>query len=358
MPVIQVQSNLRNYDASFDSVTRHKTTLLNLAQKVFIVDQNVWNLHQYQLLNWLPIEDTLIFPVSEEVKTLDSVQEIIDRLLEKSAKRNLTLITIGGGILQDITGFVASSLYRGINWIFLPTTLLAQADSCIGSKTSLNYKGYKNLIGSFYPPSHVIIDVAFLKTLKKVDFFSGLGEVVKLHLMGGLEKTQRLIDIFPQMCAREEDFLQEVILTSLNVKLDFISNDEFDLGRRNMLNYGHCFGHAIESVSDFAIPHGQAVVAGMILSNFVANQRGILSNEKLEFFEDRLLFPSLVTHPTPHDLAADAIIKAMEKDKKRTGTGLVLVMMTGQDGELVRANDLTPGEVETALKYLQDKSGH
>ena len=112
------------------------------------------------------MSDIILFPVQEEVKTLESVEGIYDQLLLRSAKRNLTLITIGGGILQDITGFVASTLYRGINWILIPTTLLAQADSCIGSKTSLNYKGFKNLIGSFYPPKKVWIDPYFLGTLQ------------------------------------------------------------------------------------------------------------------------------------------------------------------------------------------------
>ena len=134
-----------------------------------------------------------MLPVREERKTLETVQELYGHFLGRSAKRNMTLISIGGGILQDISGFAASTLYRGINWVFVPTTLLAQADSCIGSKTSLNYQGYKNLLGTFYPPNEVYIYMPFLATQAELDFYSGLGEVVKLHLMGGAERTRELI---------------------------------------------------------------------------------------------------------------------------------------------------------------------
>lgn len=351
MPVIHVHSNLRDYDAVLDSTLHFKDELSALTNKVFVVDQNVWNLYGKSALNWLDPQETILFEVNEDKKNLTSVQEIVDRLLEKSAKRNLTLVTIGGGILQDITGFVASTLYRGINWLFFPTTLLAQADSCIGSKTSLNYKGYKNLMGTFYPPSRVFIDVDYLATLKEADFYSGLGEAVKLSMMGGRQKVDRLVKIFPQVCSREKEYLQEIIRTSLEVKLDFISNDEFDLGRRNMLNFGHCFGHAIESVSNFAIPHGQAVVCGMILANFIANRRGILSDDHLSYYEKELLVPSLKVRPGRSQMAVPDIIRAMEKDKKRTGSDLALVMMTDRDGELVRVNDLSREEVGQAVEY-------
>ena len=157
------------------------------------------------------------------------------------------------------------------------------------------------------------------------------------------------------MTRRETVYLQEIIQTSLQVKLDFISNDEFDLGRRNMLNFGHCFGHAIESVSNFDIPHGQGVVCGMILANYVAHQRGLLSQENQVFYEQYLLNPCLKVQPGREQMAAPEIIRAMEKDKKRTGSGLVLVMMTDRDGELLRVNDLDHSEVDQAIKYFFER---
>jgi len=348
MPVIKIKSKLRDYEVRTGAANEFVTSLVNLENKAFVIDENVWHLYADSILCTLPKSETLVFPALEEKKTLEGVQEIYEFLLKRSAKRNLTLVTIGGGILQDVTGFAASTLYRGINWIFVPTTLLAQADSCIGSKTSLNYKGYKNLIGSFYPPSTVWIDPAFLKTLQTQDFYSGLGEVVKLHIMGGEEKIQQLIEAYDSICALDFAALQHAIQTSLEIKIDYITGDEFDLGRRNMLNYGHCFGHAIESASDFRIPHGQAVVAGMMLANYISSRRGLLSVERSSLIERKLLTPSLKMDLQPRDLKLEAIIEAMGKDKKRTGRGLALVMLTDLD-EMVRVDDLDNLEVQEVL---------
>lgn len=352
MPVIKVKSNLRDYEVHIGPAQDFVKHLANLEHKFFVVDENVWHYYADRILSTLPRSETITFAALEERKTLEGVQEIYEHLLGQSAKRNLTLITIGGGILQDITGFVASTLYRGINWIFIPTTLLAQADSCIGSKTSLNYGGYKNLIGSFYPPSKVWIDPSFLRTLQTQDFYSGLGEVVKLHIMAGEETTQQFLGAYDSICAMDLAALQHAIQTSLEIKVDYIINDEFDLGRRNMLNYGHCIGHAIESVSNFRIPHGQAVVEGMILANHIAQRRGILSEEKRRFIETRLLIPSLNMRAQPTDLQPAAIIEAMGRDKKRTGSGLALIMVTDA-GEMVRVNDLEPQEVRSALEQVE-----
>lgn len=348
MPVIKIKSNLRDYEIRTGEANEFVKSLVDLDYKAFVIDENVWHLYADSILSTLPESETLVFPALEEKKTLEGVQDIYEYLLKRSAKRNLTLVTIGGGILQDVTGFAASTLYRGINWIFIPTTLLAQADSCIGSKTSLNYKGYKNLIGSFYPPSTVWIDPTFLKTLQTQDFYSGLGEIVKLHIMGGEEKIQQLLRTYDSICAMDMAALQHTIQMSLEIKIDYITGDEFDLGRRNMLNYGHCFGHAIESASDFRIPHGQAVVAGMILANYIACKRGLLSKEKCSLIERKLLVPSLKMNLHPNDLQPEAIIEAMGKDKKRTGRGLALVMLTDLN-ELVRVVDLDILEVREAL---------
>ena len=352
MPVIKVKSNLRNYEVHIGPAQDFVKHLADLEHKFFVVDENVWHYYADRILSMLPRSATITFAALEERKTLEGVQEIYEHLLERSAKRNLTLITIGGGILQDVTGFAASTLYRGINWIFIPTTLLAQADSCIGSKTSLNYGRYKNLIGSFYPPSKVWIDPSFLRTLQTQDFYSGLGEVVKLHIMAGEEKIHQFLGAYDSICALDLHALQHAIQASLEIKIDYITDDEFDLGRRNMLNYGHCIGHALESVSDFRIPHGQAVVEGMILANRIAQRRGILSEEKRRFTEERLLRPTLNIGVQPTDLQPAAIIEAMGRDKKRTGSGLALIMLT-EAGEMVRVNDLEAQEVRSALKEVE-----
>jgi 3-dehydroquinate synthase len=328
--------------------------LQSLEHKIFLVDENVWRYHHEGLLNQLPLKETVILPALEERKTLEGVQEIYEHILDRSAKRNMTLITIGGGILQDVTGFAASTIYRGVRWFFMPTTLLAQADSCIGGKTSLNYKGYKNLIGSFYPPMAVWIDPDFLGTLPTQDFYSGLGEVVKLHIMGGESRIQELLKVYNAICRRKMGTLERIIQASLEIKRGYIIDDEFDLGRRNMLNYGHCFGHALESASDFRIAHGQAVVIGMMLANNIAGKRHLLCEKRRHFIEEELLMPSLQTEILPGDFQPDPIIKAMMKDKKRTGRGMVLVMINDSD-EMVRVDDLEEHEVRKALEAADRK---
>lgn len=354
---MKIHSNIRDYEVHFAETADFVRDLQAGAERCWVVDANVWRHHADGCLRDLATERVIEMPVSEERKCLETVQSLYDSLVSRSAKRNLTLISIGGGILQDVTGFAASTLYRGIQWIFVPTTLLAQADSCIGSKTSLNYGRFKNLIGTFYPPSQVFVHVPFLATLQEVDYFSGLGEVVKLHVMGGAERTRDLLTMLPALVRREVPVLRTAIESALRIKQSYIAEDEFDTGRRNMLNFGHCFGHALESTSDFQIPHGQAVVAGMLLANIVAHRRGILSHDMQEFLADRLLKPSLRVVLKPEYLDTGRIVDAMKQDKKRVGDGLALVMVS-DTYEMLKVNDLTPDEValavEEATSYFSD----
>lgn len=346
---MKITSNIRDYDVYFAGDAEFLRGFDRFEQRCFVVDENVWRVYGKTLLRDVASADEIIIlPIGEDRKNLESVQLLYDRLTAQAAKRNMTMISIGGGITQDVTGFAASTLYRGINWLFVPTTLLAQADSCIGSKTSLNYKGYKNLVGTFYPPSEVYIYTGFLASQSEADFYSGLGEVVKLHLLGGVERARDVTELLPAITRRDPAALLASVRNSLEIKQGFIAEDEFDTGRRNLLNYGHDFGHALESVSDFAIPHGQAVVAGMVLANIVARHRGLLLAALDAKTNGELLLPSLVVELRREHLAADKMIDAMRKDKKRTGSDLALIMM--EDGYCFsKVNDLKVVEVEAAL---------
>jgi 3-dehydroquinate synthase len=230
----------------------------------------------------------------------------------------------------------------------VPTTLLAQSDSCIGSKTSLNYKKYKNLIGSFFPPNQIFLCPRFTDTLKSEDYFSGMGEVIKLHLMGGELLARDLMSCLPLLNSRASPtMLLAAIKKSLTVKLSYMEDDEFDTGRRNLLNFGHCFGHAVESTSEFAIPHGQAVIVGMLFANIVAKTRGLMSLNLFHELQFKVLLPALTTRPTLSQLNTEQILAAMQMDKKRTGEGLVLVMLT--DGfEMCKIEDMGFAELASA----------
>lgn len=352
MSVIKIHSRLGDYDVRFENIREFLSGLEHsFQQRMYIVDGKVWDLYRKNLLSSIK-EEVITLPIAEENKCLKTVEFLYDKLIECSAKRNVALISIGGGITQDITGFLASTLYRGMHWIFVPTTLLAQADSCIGSKTSLNYKGYKNLIGTFYPPTTVCIESGFLQTQSDVDYFSGLGEVVKLFLLGGQTKVKEMTSLLPKLILKDEKALSVSVRKALQIKKNYIENDEFDNGKRNLLNYGHCFGHALETSSDFAVPHGQGVVAGMALANFIARERRLLSSSLEMTIRQELLFPSLKIKLRKKYLDAKIIIEGMKKDKKRTGEGLAVVMMV--DGyKAVKLVDITIAEATKAIEELK-----
>lgn len=349
---IPIKSKLRDYCVYFVDKPDFISKLKSTKNSLFIVDTNVWDHHKDDSLKALDTSDLFLLPISEERKILKTIEEIYDYAIAKTPKKNLTVVSIGGGITQDITGFFASTLYRGVNWIFVPTTLLAQADSCVGGKTSLNYKNYKNLIGTFYPPFEIYIYPHFLETQDNKNYLSGLGEVAKLCLIGGEKHTQYLVIIMQKLLNRDSTLLLEAVQTALYIKKSYIEEDEFDTGRRNMLNYGHCMGHALESATDFAVSHGQAVVFGMLFANIVAQERGILSAEKARFFAEKILIPILGTSLKDIEFDKNMIIQAMKQDKKRTGAGLALVMI--QDNyEMIRINDLAEKEAFEALVKLE-----
>lgn len=357
MPVIKVHSAIRDYEVHFFDSFDFLSAFEEIPNRFYVIDSNVWDLYRDSLFSQIDPQLVMVLPIEEDRKNLYTVMEVYDVLMSRSAKRNMTLISIGGGIVQDITGFAASTLYRGINWIFVPTTLLAQADSCIGSKTSLNYKNYKNLVGTFFPPNQIFLSPGFTKTLKNEDYFSGLGEVIKLHLMGGEHLVHELMLNLPALTGRENSaVLLSAIEKSLAVKLSYMQDDEFDTGKRNLLNFGHCFGHAVESTSAFAIPHGQAVLIGMMFANVVAKNRGLLSATLFEQLHRQALKPSLMAQPAKGQLDTDAVFAAMKMDKKRTGEGLVLIMLI--DGfEMIKIDDLKYDELHSANHELQKLIG-
>ena len=355
MPVnIPITSNIHDYRVIFEETPDFIYDLSVHPQACFVVDENVWNIYRKTLLKDLLEENTIILPINEDQKNLETVQKLYDRLVTHSAKRNLTLISFGGGILQDITGFTASTIYRGINWIYVPTTLLAQADSCIGSKTSLNYRGFKNLVGTFFPPIQIHIYSPFLNSLRDVDFYSGFGEVIKLYLMGGKEHYHKIVRLAPDVLRRDPGALYTAIQESLRIKLRYMEGDEFDAGRRNLLNFGHDFGHALESTSNFTVPHGQAVIFGMLAANCISRGRSLLDREQEKEIAESLLIPNLLIAPSPNDLEPDAIINAMRKDKKRTSDQLALIMMTG-GFDFIKVNDVRVDEVCSALEELKSQ---
>lgn len=349
---LTIESNIRDYDVVFTDKFEFVEEFSKIENSVIIIDRNVYNLYAEQF-KFIKEDNLFLFDAIEENKTFDYVKEIYDFLISKSVKRNLTLISIGGGITQDITGFVASTLYRGVRWLFVPTTFLAMTDSCIGSKTSVNYEKYKNLMGTFYPPEKIYINPIFLTTLKELDFFSGIGETIKFQLMKEEypKDFTKVLSVVNETTKNESKRL-EVIHDNMSVKLGYMLGDEFDLGRRNLLNYGHCFGHALETSSNYYVPHGIAVNIGMIFANILSENRELASVDDVKFVNDNILLPNIKLKLREIDFDKSILLESMKNDKKRTGKYLTVVI-PNEKFEMIKVEDVKDEEFDLALKSLK-----
>jgi 3-dehydroquinate synthase len=293
----------------------------------FVIDARVAELYGAQLSGILQSGSALVIEASERAKSLDRFDNYIEQLAAMGIRRGEVLVAIGGGVIQDITCFIAGTLFRGLEWRFYPTTLLAQADSCIGSKSSINVGALKNMLGTFTPPARVIVSTSLLDTLADQEVRSGIGEMLKVHAIDGQASFAAIARDYDRLLDDRET-LRRYIRASLEIKRVFIEEDEFDQGRRNVLNYGHSFGHAIESATDFAIPHGVAVTIGMDMANDVAKTLGVTGTDTVERMR-----PTLRTNAAAFDevdIPPHALLAALAKDKKHVGADLTLVLPDAQ----------------------------
>ena len=313
-----VNSFYKNYSVSFE-------TDLNLDNDFVVADKNIYKLYSNKFH-----KQPILIEAIESKKNIDTSIYVCQELLKKNIKKNTKVIIIGGGITQDICGFAMNILFRGVDWTYVPTTLLAQADSCIGSKTSLNLDSFKNVIGTFYPPSKIIINSEFLKTLETKDYFSGLGEVIKLHLIGGLSSFKEFNVAMDRLIDKDLVELQDSIKRCLYIKKEFIEQDELDLNKRQVLNFGHTFGHAIESETNYQIPHGIAVIFGMILANKVSSKIGLLSDNMAKDIYETLTKIIQSAGFSPYllkDLNKNNLIEKTKKDKKNTDNSTINMIL-------------------------------
>ena len=304
-----------------------------------IIDERVAALFEAELGPVLAQPSVLRIEAREESKSLDRFPSYVEHLVGHGVRRDHALIAIGGGIIQDISCFLAATLLRGIAWHFYPTTLLAQADSCIGSKSSINCGAAKNILGTFTPPGRVVIGARFLDTLDGRDVRSGVGEMLKVHAIEGPGAFDRIAADY-EMLFEDRAVMVDYIHRSLAIKKRYIEEDEFDRGPRNVFNYGHSFGHAIEAATGFAIPHGIAVTIGMDMANFAAVRFGIGTDENFRRMHPTLKgnYQGFENHPIPTQPFLDAIAK----DKKNTGAGTVALILPDAEGRLSKgtfAND-------------------
>jgi 3-dehydroquinate synthase len=317
----------------------------------FLVDENVAKQYPEKLKSVLGNSNLILIEATEFKKSFNEIGQVIDKLVNNNVRRNQLLVGIGGGITQDITCFISSILLRGISWVYIPTTLLSQADSCIGSKSSINIDAGKNILGTFNPPLNIYIWPDFLATLRPEEILSGIGEIIKVHAIDSVTSFNQLALDYDRMLV-DSSVLVSYIKNALLIKKKFIEIDEFDRGVRNIFNYGHSFGHAIEAATNFSVPHGIAVTIGMDMANFIAFKRGLLSEENLWRMQQLLIknysFFSKVNVPI------DALMAALMKDKKNVATHLRLILPAG-DSVKMGIVEVAPDETfkSQCLEFLR-----
>ena len=320
---------------------------------IFLVDEQVDRIYADRLADFRHSHSFIVLPSGENTKNFEAAGDLIDKLMQMNFRRNHRLVAVGGGIVQDAVAFVASILFRGVDWNFVPTTLLSQGDSCIGSKTSVNFGDCKNLLGGFHPPSKVFIDPGFLSSLDEREIRSGLGEMLHFFMISGSEDVAFFRKNF-RKCLTEP--LQTNVLTrrSLELKKATIEIDEFDQGPRKIFNYGHTFGHALEGVTDYTIPHGLAVCYGMDLANHVSVHLGFLDlsvclqcREFLAEVWQGFEFPTIQTCQ---------YLKLLTKDKKNVGNKLNLILTRGLGDMFMFQVELDEALVEVIEQCLKSYS--
>lgn len=298
---------------------------------------------------------SLILPDGENYKTFEYWSKIIDKLVEIRATRDTTLFTLGGGVIGDMGGFAAASYMRGIDFVQVPTTLLSQVDASVGGKTGFNHPRGKNLVGAFHQPEAVLVDIETLNTLPAREFSAGLAEVVKIAAVRDEELLSWLESNKAAIMAREPEVLTGMIRRSITNKAEVVAEDEREAGVRALLNFGHSFAHAIETLTNYQqYLHGEAVAIGMMVASRLSEIRGLCENGLGERL-GTLLADFELPLSIPENLQIDDIIETMKLDKKviAGSTRLILVKSAGE-GIIDSSSDKL--QIAAALKACQTKT--
>ena len=320
---------------------------------LILTNQIVEPLYLQTIVEALPDKKvfTYVLPDGEVEKNLDNFAEILNFLLEKQFRRNDTLIALGGGVIGDLGGFVAASYQRGMGFLQMPTTLLAQVDSSVGGKTAVNHSLGKNMIGAFYQPKLVVIDTLTLKTLPDREFTSGLAEVAKYALLGEKELTALIQQQADKIIQREQSILSQLIYFSCQMKAKIVAADEKESGNRALLNLGHTFGHAIEKMSEYKrYFHGEAVAIGMHMALNLSRLKEMVSEQAVA--QKKLLLDCLnLPKRLPKDYSAEALIEVMKLDKKNLSSKFRLILPKDEGCVIVEEDELELIQTAISLQY-------
>lgn len=289
------------------------------------------------------------FPAGEAHKTLDTVRTLYEFLIRHSFDRNDVLVALGGGVTGDLTGFAAATYLRGIDFIQMPTTLLSQVDSSIGGKTGVDFDAYKNMVGAFYMPRLVYINVSVLKTLSEDQFASGMGEVIKHGCIRSREYFDWLRENRALIRERQQEALLHTVRESCLIKKAVVEEDPTEKGVRACLNFGHTLGHAIEKEKHFTMSHGACVGAGSLAAAWISCRRGLITEEELQALEELLQYFHIPTSITGLD--TERILDAVRHDKKMD-SGVIKFILLKEVGCAYIDRTVTAEEMRRSLEWL------
>lgn len=289
------------------------------------------------------------FPAGEEHKTLDTVKGIYKTLIEEKYDRKDLLLALGGGVVGDITGYAAATYLRGVDFVQIPTTLLAQSDSSIGGKTGVDFDGYKNMVGAFYMPKLVYMNIETLQTLEDRQFYSGFAEVMKHGLIKDASFYEWLLDKMYEIHDRDPEVLSEMVYRSCMVKKLVVEKDPKEKGDRALLNFGHTIGHSIEKAKKFELLHGECVALGAVAAAFISWKHNWLSMD--EYYEIRDMFVPFGLPISIDSIDPDEILALTKSDKKMVD-GQISFVLLKKVGKAVIDRTVTDEDIINAIREI------
>ncbi|MFO7810208.1 MAG: 3-dehydroquinate synthase [Candidatus Delongbacteria bacterium] len=287
---------------------------------IFITDKKVYKLYCTSLMT---DDRTIVIPAGERSKNLRTVERIYAKLIQFRADKNTVIVGIGGGVVCDIAGFAASTYKRGTGLILVPTTLLAQVDASLGGKNGVNFKNYKNVVGTFKEPDRVIVDSSLLKTLDRKNFNNGVAELIKTALITGGELFEKISRL--PVTKMKDNELAEIISTAGKLKSDIVSADPYDRGLRKILNFGHTFGHAAE-MSMSGLLHGEAVSVGMMFACVISEKTTGLDRKETEKIQKMLISNGLPVK-LPCEISVQSVMDSVYQDKKKNIDKIDMILL-------------------------------
>lgn len=317
---------------------------------LIVTDSNAGPLYAQALADAItPHPQILTLPAGEDHKNLDTIAEIYQYLIENHYDRKSYLIALGGGVIGDMTGYAAATFLRGIDYIQVPTTLLAQADSSIGGKTGVDFRGYKNMVGAFKMPSLVFADVDFLKTLDQRQFASGFAEVMKHGIIRDKAYYNWLLEHADEINARDSSILHRMLYRSNEIKRDVVERDPYEKRERMLLNFGHTIGHAIEKYSHFTLLHGECVALGCVAAAWISFRRGYIDAGRYHKIRDMFVPFGL---PVTLDSADPEAILTLTRSDKKMADGHIRFILLHDIGDAFIDETVTDEEILDAVRQL------